>query len=88
MIVIYFPSSLILANYTFKHFGVFVSIILGSILNCLCLLTRTLINWNFLVAMGGAFFYGVAQPLFFNASPEIATNWFDSDEVFAYYKQM
>ena len=85
MIVVYFPSTLLIANYSFKHFGLHISLALGSGLNCLCLALRLLINQSFTLAMVGGFFYGAAQPLIFNANPEIATNWFAADEVRSYF---
>ena len=85
MVVLYFPSSLFIANFTFKKFGVHISMAIGVGLNCLCLWARTLINLSFMVAMFGGSFYGIAQPLILNANPEIATNWFSSGEVCVTY---
>ena len=81
MIFLYVPSNFFFANFMFKKFGVYVTLITGSVLNCVCLWMRVAIQENFYVAMAGGFFYGVAQPLILNANAEFAANWFATNEV-------
>lgn len=81
MIFLYVPSNFFLANFMFKKFGVYVTLITGSLLNIICLWMRVAIKANFYVAMAGGFFYGLAQPLILNANAEFASNWFATSEV-------
>ena len=79
--ILYVPSNFLLANYMYKHYGVYITMAAGSALNCVCLWFRTFINQSFTMAMVGGLFYGIAQPLSLNAGTEVAANWFDTDEV-------
>jgi len=79
---IYFPANFLMSNFIFEKFGVHKTLIFGCILDSTCLWIRSLINVNFYLAMIGGLFCGLAQPLIMNANAEIASNWFDSHEVF------
>ena len=83
MVALYFPSNFLLANFVFRKYGVHVALGCGMILSSICLVCRTMINYSFVLAMGGGLFYGIAQPLVMNGNAEIASNWFDSGEVLA-----
>lgn len=79
--LLYIPANFLLANWLFKECGVKITLALGAILNCLCLWCRTLINYNFVIAMASGIFSGIAQPLLLNADTEVASRWFDTNEV-------
>ena len=81
MIALYFPSNFILSNPVYRKLGVHMALVIGCVLTSACLWVRTLINWNFNLAMFGALFFGFAQPLILNANSEVATNWFGTNEV-------
>jgi len=83
MVILYFPANFILANPIYKRFGLHAGLIVGCGLVSVCLWLRACINYNFLLAMIGGLFYGLAQPLILNANAEFAANWFDTDEVFS-----
>ena len=78
--LLYFPANFLIANYTFKHWGVHLSLLLGVGLECISLGCRALINESFTIAMAGGFFLGLAQPMLMNANTETATNWFATAE--------
>lgn len=82
MVILYFPANFAIANFVFKRLGLYLALCIGLVLNCVCLLFRTFINYEFLLAMIGGFFFGIAQPLIMNSNTELASNWFDTGEVF------
>lgn len=88
MVLCYVPSHFFLANFLFKKIGVNGTLIIGVILNCVCLWFRAFIAVNVYISMAGGFFYGIAQPLILNANAEFAANWFDTGEVIYNIKNM
>ncbi len=81
MVILYCPANFLFANYLIKRLGIHWTLVIGCLLDCLCLWSRVLINFNFYIAMSGGFFLGLAQPLIANPNPELAANWFATREV-------